>query len=509
MSTIVELQQRAAALKAKYQKESITPEEIGQLHEDTLAYMADLERYVDNLGVRKTYASKAEMDADVAPVGTNGKAMRYGQLAVIRSTDADNGNIYAWQKPGWLLVGNLNEGQVVNDLVTGGSNVPLSAEQGKVLDGKIEAAVGSIPAVVDNLSTDDATKALSAKQGKTLFEMATEYDVSAHNNGKAYTLSGTAQVVRLFVRYAPQHDGDIVISLGGNVFTVTLSATGHNTPALVAAAIAAATYSGYSVSYTPGNDYVDFVADSVGAKVAPGIDQGTTGAVITIEETTAGADSAVAAVPAWFQKGSLVLKFLSAVSGNYERYYNSSTGWSANINLWTPIFDGKFIPILFRKGGFAYADAQWYTKFNYVDNRLCSQGFAACDIIVNIPDGYMMACITGTIGRPATNANWERGRLVIRKDMGHVRLLLKRTDETSVPDMLDIDSMPLSFYDELNHEGLSQSLEDLSKVVLSHALVLHQGSVNTKRGLCPRQWQTGSTLTLSLEDIASKSMTVT
>ncbi|MGV2541585.1 hypothetical protein, partial [Bacillus pumilus] len=74
MSTIVELRQRAATLKAKYQKESITPEELGRLHEDTLDYIADMERRDGSLGVKKTYASKAEMDADMAPVGTNGKA---------------------------------------------------------------------------------------------------------------------------------------------------------------------------------------------------------------------------------------------------------------------------------------------------------------------------------------------------------------------------------------------------------------------------------------------------
>ncbi|MFB9897808.1 SGNH/GDSL hydrolase family protein [Hallella seregens] len=148
MSTIVELRQRAATLKAKYQKESITPEELGRLHEDTLDYIADMERRDGSLGVKKTYASKAEMDADMAPVGTNGKAMRYGQLAVIRSADNENGNIYAWQKPGWLLVGNLNEGKVVDDLVTGGSNVPLSAEQGKLLGGRVSDNEAAIKAEV-------------------------------------------------------------------------------------------------------------------------------------------------------------------------------------------------------------------------------------------------------------------------------------------------------------------------------------------------------------------------
>lgn len=195
------------------------------------------------------------------------------------------------------------------------------------------AKKADVPSVIDNLTTDDSANALSAKQGKALFEMATEYDVSAHNDGKAYTLVGTAQAARLFIKYPPSVDGDIIVSLGGDVATVSLSATGHSTPALVAAAIAAETYSGYSVSYASGNDYVDFVADSVGAKVAPGIDLGTTGAVVTIEETTAGADSAVAAVPAGFQRGGLTIAFIDALSGQHVRY-SCNGEWSSNIEYW-------------------------------------------------------------------------------------------------------------------------------------------------------------------------------
>lgn len=335
MSTIVELQKRAAELKAKYQRESITPEEVGQLHEDTLQYIADLERHVDNLGVRKVYAGKADMDADTAPVGTNGKAMKYGQLAVIRSTDADNGNIYAWQKPGWLLIGNLNEGQVVNDLVSGGSNVPLSAEQGKVLGRKIEAVVSSIPAVVDNLSSDDVSKALSAKQGKALFEMANEYDVSAHNGGNVYTLAGTAQVVRLTVTTAPTANGDVTITLGGKATTVTLTAATQTTPALVAAQIAAATYAGYTVTYTAGNAYVDFGAVAIGDKAVPVLAVGSTGAVGSVAVTTIGSESAIATVPAEFQRGGMTIAFVDAANGQYIKYFCNGSAWSTDAKLWT------------------------------------------------------------------------------------------------------------------------------------------------------------------------------
>lgn len=109
MDSIYKLQQRAASLRAKTQTDSITPEEVGGLQYDTLAYLADMEQNLDGLGIRKVYLSIADMQADGAPVGTNGKALRLGQLVTIYNPSAPTadgtGNVYAYQKPGWLLVG--------------------------------------------------------------------------------------------------------------------------------------------------------------------------------------------------------------------------------------------------------------------------------------------------------------------------------------------------------------------------------------------------------------------
>lgn len=110
--TIYELQQRAAALRSKTQTASITPEEVGGLHVDTLAYLAEFEREVSGLGIRKVYRTKVEMEADTTPIGTNGKTLQYGQLVCIYNeadnTNVNNGDIYAYQKPGWLHVGNIS-----------------------------------------------------------------------------------------------------------------------------------------------------------------------------------------------------------------------------------------------------------------------------------------------------------------------------------------------------------------------------------------------------------------
>jgi len=117
MDTIYNLQKRADELRKKTETDSITPEEVGGLHADTLAYVADMEQNMDGLGIRCIYKTYAAMTAEgEAPVGTNGKALRYGQLVVVydatNTAQAESGNIYAWQKgtgaAAWLQVGNMN-----------------------------------------------------------------------------------------------------------------------------------------------------------------------------------------------------------------------------------------------------------------------------------------------------------------------------------------------------------------------------------------------------------------
>lgn len=117
MESIYSLQQRADTLRQKTLVDSISPEEVGSLHADTLAYLADMEQNAEGLGIHKVYKSFAAMNADSsAPVGTNGKPLRFGQLVTVYDKDnqsqAENGNIYAFQKgaeSGWLLIGEIDK----------------------------------------------------------------------------------------------------------------------------------------------------------------------------------------------------------------------------------------------------------------------------------------------------------------------------------------------------------------------------------------------------------------
>lgn len=114
MATIYELQQRADALRKKTATDSISPEEVGGLHADTLAYIANMERYASSLGIKKVYTSVSEMNGDESPVSSTGMPLKAGQLVTIfnaEAPDAENsGEIYAFQNPGWVLIGRLDAG---------------------------------------------------------------------------------------------------------------------------------------------------------------------------------------------------------------------------------------------------------------------------------------------------------------------------------------------------------------------------------------------------------------
>ena len=144
MDTIYNLLKRAKELKEKSQVDSITPEEVGKLHEDTLAYIASLEQSADGLGIKKVYQSKAAMEADTDPVGANGKALRYGQLVSIyddtHADSSENGNIYAYQKPGWLLMGNVSGLSVVQEA----GDSPTKVMSQKAVTENIQNAISNV-----------------------------------------------------------------------------------------------------------------------------------------------------------------------------------------------------------------------------------------------------------------------------------------------------------------------------------------------------------------------------
>lgn len=181
MDTIYNLLKRAKELKEKSQVDSITPEEVGKLHEDTLAYIASLEQSADGLGIKKVYQSKSAMEADTDPVGTNGKTLRYGQLVSIyddaHADSSENGNIYAYQKPGWLLMGKVS-----------------APPQGGLELKKINDEVGNVTKTITSFRQEVSKEISVLKELDSSFSVLTEDKFvassqdTAYNNGFAFEI---------------------------------------------------------------------------------------------------------------------------------------------------------------------------------------------------------------------------------------------------------------------------------------------------------------------------------
>jgi hypothetical protein len=81
----------------------------------------------------------------------------------------------------------INVSDIVNDLTTGGTNKPLSAEQGKVLN----TTKINISDIVNDLTTGGTTKPLSAEQGKTLLAKIGDLDFTGPLLGNENVTSAT------------------------------------------------------------------------------------------------------------------------------------------------------------------------------------------------------------------------------------------------------------------------------------------------------------------------------
>ena len=123
MATIQNIRQRAQQLAEKWQKLSISPEEVGLLIDDLAALTNDAVINGSSLGIRRTYASLSAMQADgTAPNDQWGEPLKRGQLVAIASSDADAGKIYLFADPNWAYVTTVDARYVTADALKGIEN---------------------------------------------------------------------------------------------------------------------------------------------------------------------------------------------------------------------------------------------------------------------------------------------------------------------------------------------------------------------------------------------------
>lgn len=125
--TATELKKRAIALAEKTKIDSVTPEEVGQLSNDIVEYIENVEINGSSLGIRKTYTSVSAMEADsTAPKDDKGVLLRRGMLVNIYNQSepdsADNGKVFSFQNPGWAFRGTVDAGYATKEELTELSN---------------------------------------------------------------------------------------------------------------------------------------------------------------------------------------------------------------------------------------------------------------------------------------------------------------------------------------------------------------------------------------------------
>lgn len=209
MESIYKLQERAAALRDKTQIDSITPEEVGGLYFDTLAYLANMEQNLDGLGIRKVYLSIDEMLADTTPIGTNGKPLRFGQLVVIYDREVPigqgMGNIFAFQNPGWEFVGNIGGVFELKEQI----EAEISERQTAVanLEKYLSDVTKDIEAISQEIGIIQAT--VLGINGR-LSKMETDFTTFKNSAGKAGGIAPLDDSGKIPSRYVPGTLDDVV-----------------------------------------------------------------------------------------------------------------------------------------------------------------------------------------------------------------------------------------------------------------------------------------------------------
>lgn len=104
MTTSDDIKKRALELSEKTDSNSISPKEVGGIMHDLASLGENALRNGGTLGIRKVYASIAEMEADKNPKDLWGNPLKKGNLVVIydgTTTGTDNNKVYAYMNPGW------------------------------------------------------------------------------------------------------------------------------------------------------------------------------------------------------------------------------------------------------------------------------------------------------------------------------------------------------------------------------------------------------------------------
>lgn len=198
--TATDLKKRAIALAEKTKIDSVTPEEVGQLSNDIVEYIENVEINGSSLGIRKTYTSVSAMEADsTAPKDDKGVLLRRGMLVNIYNQEdpesADNGKVFSFQNPGWAFRGTIDAGYATRDELT-----ELESQKDEVnaardealasISGKEQEAIQNFHSqrVTPEMLSESTKQLINASGGGTINNLADDEDLVSVNEGEGLSV---------------------------------------------------------------------------------------------------------------------------------------------------------------------------------------------------------------------------------------------------------------------------------------------------------------------------------
>lgn len=156
---IYDLINRAQRLRKETQLDSVSPDRVGGLQEDTLKYINEFQLLASSPSLHKIYASVSAMQSDKSPKSDlTGKPLKPGQLVVIvpaNQADATAGDVYRYDGPSgntsaWTFVAKIGAVPADAELSATSTNPP----QNKVVTEKLtelESEIDGLTNIVNDI----------------------------------------------------------------------------------------------------------------------------------------------------------------------------------------------------------------------------------------------------------------------------------------------------------------------------------------------------------------------
>ena len=194
---IYDLISRAQKLRQETKLDSVSPDRVGALCEDTLKYINEFQLLASSPSLHKIYASVSAMQADKSPKSDlTGKALKPGQLVVIvpaNQSDATAGDVYRYDGPSgntsaWTFVSKIGAVPADAELKATSAN-PV---QNKVVTEKLTELESKafMLNTTCNISVDYSGGRIIVSSGFVMMPSGPAYTVTSHDFPFAENESG-------------------------------------------------------------------------------------------------------------------------------------------------------------------------------------------------------------------------------------------------------------------------------------------------------------------------------